>query len=1112
VLNFKEFKVKKFLLIISVFFLIKNASANHYMGGEITWECLSAGSVPTPAPSDIGKYIFYLRSYKDCRSATPVSDSLQITVHNHPSVGSFYVKLTSAAGVDITPRCITTTPPPLSCAGGQAGSAKVYVYKSLPLSLPGVPPAEGWVFTSTAAPRQAGLINVIVAAGTTGMTFRSKMFAYGNFNESPCFDSSPKFLENPVVVGCTGYPFNFSDAAYDVDLDSLKYSWAEALNELSGPFTATSPTPLIYNTAGGFSYSNPLPGTTNLNSNTGEVTLNAPASGEFIRVIKVQAYKGGTLVAEIYRELQLILLSTCNTNTVPVVTPPLNGATNFVDTVNAGDSITFVIDGIDTDVSVVPGEQFLSITASGVQFGTGYTSTTGCNNPPCATLNPPPGNANITNHQSPVQTTFGWRTDCSHIDFSGSPGSLSNSSTYIFTFKVTDRFCNVPASAVHNVAITVIGKPLISAPLIRCASVLPNGNVQLDWVPIVDNQGSFMEQRIYTSTDGSSFSVLNSSANVALSSYEHVGANANNVDRYYFTSVKSGCNGTEIFSDTVKVMELDVITSSSGGIAHLTWNPLASPTIPSSTGIYNIEMADPDVMPLFWTPLGTSPATSYNDIVTVCNDSVIYRVYINDNILGCSSYSTVSGANVGDNTPPAIPTIDVVTVNGNLVNINWDASLNPDLDKYYIYRKDLGDITYTIYDSSYTNTYTDVFAPVHDQTLYYTVTAGDSCGNESPMSIYHQTIFLQTDLDLCNSEFQLKWNSYKHMTGGVSGYNIYAGIFPSSSLIGTTTDTSYTISNLVENALYCMYIEAFGTGTSVSLSNEVCMVADVPTKPTFLYLSTATVEEDGGIRIKAVTDTAADVKQYNLYRSSDIASSELVGSIGMSSNPVITFYDSDVQTSARSYSYEITAIDSCDLVVMTSNAGKTIYASAVADPELVNNDIYWTKYEDWAGGVLRYNIYRADRDYSDELLVDNVPAATLKFNDDISDLTTGTGEFCYYIEAIEGPAGPYDADTSHSNIFCVTQHPGAFIPSAFNPSGVNKEFKPVITFVDNNDYEFRIFNRWGQTVFLTTDVNEAWDGTYDNGVAPEGVYVYFVSYKSTQGVHFERRGTVTLIR
>ena len=90
-----------------------------------------------------------------------------------------------------------------------------------------------------------------------------------------------------------------------------------------------------------------------------------------------------------------------------------------------------------------------------------------------------------------------------------------------------------------------------------------------------------------------------------------------------------------------------------------------------------------------------------------------------------------------------------------------------------------------------------------------------------------------------------------------------------------------------------------------------------------------------------------------------------------------------------------------------------------------------------------------------------------------------------------------------------------YIPTAFRPGSpdpkVNK-FYPTGVFINSNDYVFMVFNRWGEQIFMTNEINKGWDGTYKGVDVPEGVYTYYVKFTTSDGTNFEKRGTVTLIR
>ena len=86
------------------------------------------------------------------------------------------------------------------------------------------------------------------------------------------------------------------------------------------------------------------------------------------------------------------------------------------------------------------------------------------------------------------------------------------------------------------------------------------------------------------------------------------------------------------------------------------------------------------------------------------------------------------------------------------------------------------------------------------------------------------------------------------------------------------------------------------------------------------------------------------------------------------------------------------------------------------------------------------------------------------------------------------------------------------LPNAFAPgNGPNSEFKIIKRGIANLNY-FRIFNRWGNLVFETTDIDKGWDGEYNGKPQPVGVFVYQVQAVTSEGKIFEKHGNVTLIR
>jgi PKD repeat protein len=124
------------------------------------------------------------------------------------------------------------------------------------------------------------------------------------------------------------------------------------------------------------------------------------------------------------------------------------------------------------------------------------------------------------------------------------------------------------------------------------------------------------------------------------------------------------------------------------------------------------------------------------------------------------------------------------------------------------------------------------------------------------------------------------------------------------------------------------------------------------------------------------------------------------------------------------------------------------------------------------------------------------PIAMLK--DDISyEMRASTAEGCFGV------------DTIHIRVFKTK--PDIFVPNAFAPNGVNRLLRPVPVGISRLEY-FRVYNRWGQLVFQSTDARKGWDGTLAGKPQDGGTYVWMVQGKDFTGKTVSKKGTAVLIR
>ena len=91
-----------------------------------------------------------------------------------------------------------------------------------------------------------------------------------------------------------------------------------------------------------------------------------------------------------------------------------------------------------------------------------------------------------------------------------------------------------------------------------------------------------------------------------------------------------------------------------------------------------------------------------------------------------------------------------------------------------------------------------------------------------------------------------------------------------------------------------------------------------------------------------------------------------------------------------------------------------------------------------------------------------------------------------------------------------------YLPNAFTPNGdgLNDEFKPVQRYDFVKTYHLYIYNRWGQLLFETSDINTGWDGNFKGEPVQQGTYVYKIVYTaySTGSEPQTTAGNVTLVR
>ncbi len=106
-------------------------------------------------------------------------------------------------------------------------------------------------------------------------------------------------------------------------------------------------------------------------------------------------------------------------------------------------------------------------------------------------------------------------------------------------------------------------------------------------------------------------------------------------------------------------------------------------------------------------------------------------------------------------------------------------------------------------------------------------------------------------------------------------------------------------------------------------------------------------------------------------------------------------------------------------------------------------------------------------------------------------------------------------DTAYQNI-SVESDITFYAPTAFSPDndGKNEVFKVFSKGFLPESFSLYIYDRWGEPVFKSTNIENGWNGTVNNSgkLCPPGVYVWFVIFKDSSEDLIQKVGSFTLIR
>ena len=143
----------------------------------------------------------------------------------------------------------------------------------------------------------------------------------------------------------------------------------------------------------------------------------------------------------------------------------------------------------------------------------------------------------------------------------------------------------------------------------------------------------------------------------------------------------------------------------------------------------------------------------------------------------------------------------------------------------------------------------------------------------------------------------------------------------------------------------------------------------------------------------------------------------------------------------------------------------------------------------------------------------------LSYNWDFGDGTTSTNKDDVHV---------YDKDGTYTVCLTATNEYGCRdtvcksvrgivvplvdVPSGFSPNGDGINDIVYVKGYGIEKMTFRIFNRWGEKVFESTEKTKGWDGRYKNVMQEMEVYAYTLSVEFFDGTKTSKNGNITLLK
>ncbi len=474
---------------------------------------------------------------------------------------------------------------------------------------------------------------------------------------------------------------------------------------------------------------------------------------------------------------------------------------------------------------------------------------------------------------------------------------------------------------------------------------------------------------------------------------------------------------------------------------------------------------------------------------------------------------------VGDTiSPPVVPIRRASVLNNRQVELVFAKYPTFDFTKYIIYREsnnkyyrmaDVTDISDTVFIDPQCHTLKESYC--------YKISSQNLCLFSSDIELSQEHCTIETKAYGQLDANHVKWSPYIGFDS-IARYEIWRQDYDLPEAYVLLDSVKSDQLNYIDTLITCNIrknyrIKAIQSGGFEEYSNSDTATAKPyyinTTKPNYAWRTT--VENNEFSRVEWLNNAWSrnGIKGYLLYKT--FANGDPVFSYKYFDALDTVFEDHHVKVDQYSYIYTVRGIDNCGDTTPVSNMAQTILLKAYFDEATQKPALMWNHYRKWDQDIAYYEVEQKQEDGT-FILVGKTSATENSFVDKNA-RESCTPHYIYRVRAvshIHNPTNNFAVSLSNE----AQAYPASrlFVPNAFSPdmNDINEKFGPKGQYISK--YNFRVFNRWGEKVFETSDCMAPWDGTFQGERCQQDVYLYHIEALGADNRTYNLQGTFHLLR